>query len=211
MSGVRERVVSKRLVLADVSLYRNRNEGTKNGTTGRGCKQWNDGAKNRNKGTFAKTTLLQNRPLASSREWGRKLALRTKLEPTFITTVYRPSEFEESYRLCANFTWEHLYVRSGQELHSWRHPALAHQNRTIAETASDFRVDWAKSPEIPQKEGVLGAEIAARNRKSLATFHRTLKSQCSIAFSCFGNRCDFWGPRWASQSQIAKIAAISVR
>ena len=64
---------------------------------------------------------------------------------------------------------------------------LAHQNRTIA-IASDFRVDWAKSPEIPQKEGVLGWEIAARNRKSLATFHRTLKSQCNIAFSCFGNR-----------------------
>ena len=64
---------------------------------------------------------------------------------------------------------------------------LAHQNRTIA-IASDFRVDGAKSPEIPQKEGVLGSEIAARNRKSLATFHRTLKSQCSIAFSCLGNR-----------------------
>ena len=65
--------------------------------------------------------------------------------------------------------------------------ALAHQNRTIA-IASDFRVDGAKSPEIPQKEGVWGSEIAARNRKSLATFHRTLKSQCGIAFSCFGNR-----------------------
>ena len=64
---------------------------------------------------------------------------------------------------------------------------LAHQTRTIA-IASDFRVDGAKSPEIPQKEGVLGSEIAARNRKSLATFHRTLKSQCSIAFSCLGNR-----------------------
>ena len=64
---------------------------------------------------------------------------------------------------------------------------LAHQNRTIA-IASDFRVDGAKSPEIPQKEGVLGSEIAARNRKSLATFHRTLKSQCGIAFSCFRNR-----------------------
>ena len=80
---------------------------------------------------------------------------------------------------------------------------LAHQNRTIA-IASDFRVDGAKSPEIPQKEGVLGSEIAARNRKSLATFHRNLKSQCSIAPSFFGNRCDFWGPRRASQSQIAK-------
>ena len=64
---------------------------------------------------------------------------------------------------------------------------LAHQNRTIA-IASDFRVDGAKSPEIPQKEGVLGSEIAARNRKSLAIFHRTLKSQCSIAFSCLRNR-----------------------
>ena len=77
-------------------------------------------------------------------------------------------------------------------------------NRTIA---GDFRFDGAKSPEIPQKEEVLpmGSEIAARNRKSLATFHRTLKSQCSmIAFSCLGNRCDFWGPLWASQSQIAK-------
>ena len=64
---------------------------------------------------------------------------------------------------------------------------LAHQNRTIAIT-SDFRVDGAKLPEIPQKEGVLGSEIAARNRRSLATFHRTLKSQCGIAFSGLGNR-----------------------
>ena len=64
---------------------------------------------------------------------------------------------------------------------------LAHQNRTIA-IASDLRVDGAKSPEIPQKEGVLGSEIAARNRRSLATFHRTLKSQCIIAVSCLGNR-----------------------
>ena len=64
---------------------------------------------------------------------------------------------------------------------------LAHQYRTIA-IASAFRVDGAKSPEIPQKEGALGSEIAARNRKSLATFHRTLKSQCSIAFSCLGHR-----------------------
>ena len=64
---------------------------------------------------------------------------------------------------------------------------LAHQNRTIA-IASDFRVDGANAPEIPQKEGVLGSEIAARNRRSLATFHRTLKSQCIIAVSCLGNR-----------------------
>ena len=60
---------------------------------------------------------------------------------------------------------------------------LAHQNRTIA-IASDFRVDGAPSPEILQKEEGLGSEIAARNRKSLATFHRTLKSQCGAAFSC---------------------------
>ena len=63
----------------------------------------------------------------------------------------------------------------------------ATQNRTIA-IASDFRVDGAKSPEIPQQEGVLGSEIAARNHRSLATFHRTLESQCSVAVSCFGNR-----------------------
>ena len=37
---------------------------------------------------------------------------------------------------------------------------LAHQNRTTA-IASDFRVDGAKSPEILQKEGVLGSDIAA--------------------------------------------------
>ena len=36
----------------------------------------------------------------------------------------------------------------------------------------DFRFDGAKSPDFPEKEGVLGSEIAARNRKSLATFHR---------------------------------------
>ena len=84
------------------------------------------------------------------------------------------------------------------------------ENRTIA-IASDFRVDGAKSPEILQKEGGLGSEIAAQNRESLPTFHHTLKSQYSIAFSCLGNRCDFWGPRWASQSQIPKIAAISAR
>ena len=69
----------------------------------------------------------------------------------------------------------------------WIFLSLAHQNRAIAIT-SDFRVDGAKSPEIPQKEGVLCSEIAARNRKSLATFHRTLKLQCNIASSCLGNR-----------------------
>ena len=82
---------------------------------------------------------------------------------------------------------------------------LVHQNRTIAIT-SDFRIDGAKSPEIPQKEGAWGSEIATWNRKSLATFHRTLKSQCKVSEIA----SDIWGPRWASQSQIAKIAAISV-
>ena len=39
---------------------------------------------------------------------------------------------------------------------------LAHQNRTIA-IASDFRVDGAKSAEIPQKEA---QKSQPRNRKS---------------------------------------------
>ena len=59
------------------------------------------------------------------------------------------------------------------------HLNLAHQNRAIA-IASDFRVDGAKSPEIPQQEGVLGSEIAALNRRSLATFHRTLNRNGSL-------------------------------
>ena len=57
--------------------------------------------------------------------------------------------------------------------------SLAHQNRRIA-IASDFRVDGAKSPGILQKEGVLGSEIAAQNRKSLATFHRTLNHNAAL-------------------------------
>ena len=66
--------------------------------------------------------------------------------------------------------------------------AIRHKkHRTIA-IASDFRIDGAKSPEILQKGGVSGSEIAARNRQSLTTFHRSLKSQCSIAVSCLGNR-----------------------
>ena len=56
--------------------------------------------------------------------------------------------------------------------------ALAHPNRTIAIT-SDFRVDGPKTPEIPQKEvlGLRDIDTAARNRKSLATLYRALKSQ----------------------------------
>ena len=57
--------------------------------------------------------------------------------------------------------------------------SLAHQNRTIA-IASDCRADGAKSPEIPQKEGLSGSKIATRNRKSLATLHRTPTSQCKL-------------------------------
>ena len=76
---------------------------------------------------------------------------------------------------------------------------LAHQNRTIA-IASDVRVDGVKSPEIPQKEGVSGSEIAAifaicdcdahrRPQKSLAISgvcdgHRNRKSQKSLRFRC---------------------------
>ena len=83
---------------------------------------------------------------------------------------------------------------------------LAHQNRTIASALTEPNRQKSR-----RKKRLLSSEIAARNRRSLATFHRTLTSQCIIAFSCLGNRCDFFGPRWASQSQIAKIAAISVR
>ena len=54
-----------------------------------------------------------------------------------------------------------------------------------------------------RRKGFWAQTSQARNRKSLATFHRTLKSQCSIAFSSLGNRA-ILGPRWASQSQIAK-------
>ena len=38
------------------------------------------------------------------------------------------------------------------------------------------------------KEWVLGSEIAAQNRKSLAIFHRTLESQCNIALLCLRTR-----------------------
>ena len=51
--------------------------------------------------------------------------------------------------------------------------------------ASDFRVDGARSPEILQKQGALGSGIAARNRTSLATFHRTLKNRNAALLSLF--------------------------
>ena len=44
-----------------------------------------------------------------------------------------------------------------------------------------FRVDGAKTPEFPQKEQVLGSDIAARDRKSLAIHHCTFKLQWNIA------------------------------
>ena len=84
----------------------------------------------------------------------------------------------------------HFQGRPGQRHIDIVSSSLAHQNdfenRTIA-IASDFCDDGVKSPEIPQKERVSGSEIAAPNRKSLATFHRTLKSQCSIALSSVRN------------------------
>ena len=91
----------------------------------------------------------------------------------------RLDTFVVGTRLCDILHWLCFHLQYDKN--------LAHQNRTIA-IASDLRVDGAKSPEIPQKEGVLGSEIAARNRRSLATFHRILKSQCIIAVSCLGNR-----------------------
>ena len=123
-------------------------------------------------------------------------------------TAFTPQQGGGVGQICAGQGFDNQTSSSDMSLwQCWL--TLAHQNRTIA-IASDFRIDGARSPEIPQKEGVSGSEIAARNRKSLATFHRTPKSQCSIAISCLGNRCDFWGPRWASQSQIANVTAISV-
>ena len=86
---------------------------------------------------------------------------------------------------------------------------------------SDFRVDGAKSPEIPQKEGASGSDIATRNRKLLAAFHRTLKSQCGVSeiASDFWvrdghrnrqnrqNRCDFGALRLRSAWQL-KFSAL---
>ena len=76
--------------------------------------------------------------------------------------------------LCGSFL---APKKSGEAEH------LAHQDCTIA-IDSDFCVDRAKSADLPQKEWVLGSDVAARNRKSLATFQRTLDLQWSIALSC---------------------------
>ena len=75
---------------------------------------------------------------------------------------------------------------------------------------ADFRLDWAKSTEIHQKEGVSGSEIVARNRKSLATFHCTLKSQCNctLLFLVSEIANDFWGPQ---SRKNHKNRSVSVR
>ena len=59
-------------------------------------------------------------------------------------------------------------------------------------------------------EEVLGSEIAARSRKSLATFHRTLKSQCSIALSCLGNRAISGGIAIANRKNRCDFRALSI-
>ena len=83
----------------------------------------------------------------------------------------------------------------------------AHQNRTIA-IASDFRADGAKSPEFPQKE-LRG--FGLRNRSPKSQIASDFPSHPCIAMQhCFllsQKSRDFWGPRWASQSQIAKPRA----
>ena len=87
--------------------------------------------------------------------------------------------------------------------------SLAHQNRTIA-IASDFRVDGAKSQKSRRKKG-----FGLRNRSPKSQIASDFPSHSQIAMQhCFllcRKSRDFWGLRWASQSQIAKIAAISVR
>ena len=146
--------------------------------------------------SFWRTSVLPN----AERQPG---SMQLGLEDVAVTIGSRPQLWDLCYKR-RRATWGLLVPQMLLNLSMAQPTAntwgLAHQNRTIA-IASDFRVDGAKSPEILQKEGVLGLEIVAWNRKSLATFHRTLTSQCSIAFSCLGNRCDFWGLRWASQSQ----------
>ena len=82
-------------------------------------------------------------------------------------------------------------------------------NRTIA-IASGFSVDGAKSPEILQKEGVSGSDIAARNRKSLATFHRTLKSQMQHGFVLPRKSLAISGVCHGHRNRKSKNAAISV-
>ena len=93
--------------------------------------------------------------------------------------------FERFARIAPNLRFASVSAKKRVQLHGGalkRVKRFARIRRCARIDSRDFRVDGAKSPDIPQKEGILGPEIAARNRKSLATFHRTLKSQCSIAF-----------------------------
>ena len=77
--------------------------------------------------------------------------------------------------------------RSEKDIHKEGKSAINLSNLGTFARFPDVRADGPKSPEIRQKGGVSGSEIAAPNRKSLATFHRTLKSQCSTSSSCLGN------------------------
>ena len=57
--------------------------------------------------------------------------------------------------------------------------SLARQNLPQPHSLATSALTEPNRPDVPQKQWVLGSEIAARNRKSLAIFHRALKSQCS--------------------------------
>ena len=50
--------------------------------------------------------------------------------------------------------------------------------------------------------------ILAHQNRTIAPLHRNAALLCLVSEIASS---DFWGPRWASQSQIAEIAAISVR
>ena len=94
------------------------------------------------------------------------------------------SVFSFSLNFCRKiwreFSWEFCETQKN----------LAHQNRTIA-IASDFRVDRAKSPEIPQKEGVLGSEIADRLRLSIAPLNRNAALLCLVSeIAAISGVCD---------------------
>ena len=140
---------------------------------------------------YGDSKLLRRSRFDTAGSFGKR---GTKKCPEFLTTNFAPSFIRQ---FAAAKTKFHGVFRSAEVCPSQislaipQFHVLAHQNRTIA-IAGGFCVDGAKSPKIPQEEGVWGSEIAARNRKSLVTFHRTLKSQFSIAFSCLGNRCDFF-------------------
>ena len=62
--------------------------------------------------------------------------------------------------------------------------ALVHQNRSAIAITSDFRVDGAKSPEIPQKEGDFGL----RNRGPKSQIASDFPSHPQIAMQSLGNR-----------------------